>query len=190
VIVLRRPKSDVGHEPAGGAAWIIGRGGRGSTEGAAERRKLDRVTAFLLPETRERASPADVRAFLARCRPQDFLHADIVLPLLERDSREECRIHVGRSLPVVQLRTTYRIRAKWLAEREVDTSRYPATLARDVAMLADALDAARDQTVLIWDVELPDGTCFGLFELEEEQRLAGCVRSNDQRVIGLRHGGR
>lgn len=146
------------------------------------------MTSFLVPEERERAPAADVRGLLQRCRRQELLHAETVLPLLERDSKEECRIYVSRRIPAVSLRETYRRRANRLAEREVDTSRYPATLARDVGALADELDAAGDQTVLVWDIQLPDGTIFMLFELEVEQRLAGCVRSNDQRVIDRRHG--
>jgi hypothetical protein len=80
------------------------------------------------------------------------------------------------------LRSTYRVRAELLASRQLPTT-FPATLPIEVRALADALDAADDQSVRIWHLALPSGKVFVVFELVDARRIAGVIESADQRVV-------
>ena len=59
----------------------------------------------------------------------------------------------------------------------------PRTLARDVGELARALDAAQPQRVRIWSIALPEPTTFDVFELVDDARIAGVVKSIDRHMI-------
>jgi hypothetical protein len=56
-------------------------------------------------------------------------------------------------------------------------------LPADVAALADGLDAAEDQAIRMWHIQLVDGTVFVIFELLRTRALAGVVKTADQRIV-------
>jgi hypothetical protein len=133
-----------------------------------------------------RAPTADeLRAVLAASGQGGFRHAPDVLPILAGDRAGTIGVGV-RLVPVAELRDTYEMRARHLAAKEVSPT-YPSTLPGDVRALADALNAAEDdEPVRLWHLALENGTTFSLFELATKGRLAGVVRSADQRVVAPR----
>jgi hypothetical protein len=133
-----------------------------------------------------RAPTADeLRAFLATFGQGAFRHASDVLPMLAGE-RAATVVVSDRLVPVAELRGTYQIRAEHLAAKALPAT-YPSTLPSDVRAVADALNAAEDeQPVRLWDLALADGTTFTLFELVAKGRLAGVVKSADQRVVAPR----
>ncbi|MGD0530313.1 MAG: hypothetical protein ABSE49_34580 [Polyangiaceae bacterium] len=105
-----------------------------------------------------------------------------MLPILA--GKQPATVSVSeRLVPVAELRQIYERRAKHLAAGTLPAT-FPSTLPDDVRALADALNAAEDERgVRIWDLALTDGTSFALFELVANGRLAGVVKSADQRIV-------
>jgi hypothetical protein len=143
------------------------------------------VTQWNVPDDRERATPERIRAFLDRYEHTDFRHGEEFLGLLRRDDLDGSRIHARDAQLDEGLRVIYRIRAKTTAQAPKSPF-YPPGLADDVRDLSLQLDSARDQPLCSWSVELPSGIGYLLFELLDDQRVAGCVKSADQRVVNPR----
>jgi hypothetical protein len=125
-------------------------------------------------------SSEDIRFFLSRFRGVPFPHAAEVMSLLDGETAGITILSTNASLQ--DLRSTYRVRAELLASRQLPTT-FPATLPIEVRALADALDAADDQSVRIWHLALPSGKVFVVFELVDARRIAGVIESADQRVV-------
>jgi hypothetical protein len=134
----------------------------------------------------DRMTPTDdqVRAFLDRFGNVAFAHArEVIRVLREPDPSVTARLSEGASLP--ELRSTYRIRAEWLASTELPPT-FPSTLPEEVRVLSAALDAAADQPIRIWSIALSDGTIYDVFELVSAGCIAGSIKSADQRIVGKR----
>jgi hypothetical protein len=123
----------------------------------------------------------DVRLFLNSFRGVPFPHAPEVISLLDGETAG-VTIRLSPDTKLQELRSTYRVRAEILASRQLPTT-FPATLPLEVRALADALDAAEEQSVRIWDLALPSGKVFVVFELVDAQQIAGVIESADQRVV-------
>jgi hypothetical protein len=126
------------------------------------------------------ATDEQLRYFVDKFGALPFPHAHEVLALLRRS--EEVTLEVSAGTTVQSLRDIYRRRAEMLASRPVGPT-YPSTLPHDVRVVADALDAAKDQPVRIWHITRKNGQTFIIFELIEDGRLAGVVESADQRIV-------
>jgi hypothetical protein len=126
-------------------------------------------------------SSEDVRGFLSRFRGVPFPHASEVISVLEGET-VGVKIQLATCAKLQELRSTYRVRAEGLASRQLSPT-FPATLPMEVRALADALDAADEQPVRMWDLALPSGRVFVVFELVEDRRIAGVIESADQRVV-------
>lgn len=100
---------------------------------------------------------------------------------MQRDDPDESRI-VAHVVPLDDgLRSIYRMRANNIVSKP-HSPNYPIGLADDVRDLVDQLVAAKDQPLRFWNIGLPSGTCYIVFELIDERHIAGCVKSADQRV--------
>ena len=123
-----------------------------------------------------RTAPTDeqVDGFLRTFGAAGFRHAAEILPLL-RSQRSDVEVTAAELPTLEALRDIYRARAEHLASRDVGPT-YPSTLPADVAALADGLDAAEDQAIRMWHIQLVDGTVFVIFELLRTRALAGVVR--------------
>lgn len=119
----------------------------------------------------ETARPERIRRFLEDHASARFRHAEEVLPLLRRD---ESRVDARDARLDEPLRSIYRVGAK-------TTARAVPGLAEDIRELAVQLDAAKDQPLRFWYIELPSGLCYIAFELLDDRRIAGCVKSADPR---------
>ena len=131
-------------------------------------------------------SAEEVRAFVTRFREVAFPHAAEVLSFLDGKS-EEVTIELWTGAKLQELRTTYRVRAKSLASKQLAPT-FPPGLPAEVSALADALDNADEQAVRLWHYALPSGKVFIVFELVDAGRIAGVIESADQRIVAPRDG--
>lgn len=134
------------------------------------------------PESTPRASAERIEAFVSKYCDAAFPHSVDVLRLMARNAADESRIAVYELNLNNDLRAIYRQRAALLASRPT-SSPYPDSLAQDVGVVAERLDAAPDQPITVWSIELPDGTAFRIFVLAGDGAIAGCVKSIDRRVV-------
>jgi hypothetical protein len=139
------------------------------------------VTEWKVPDSRPRASPERIRAFCDQYRSADLRHAAELFPLLERNDRDETRISVHDMPLNGNVRSTYRTRAK-LGELRTPPPQVPG-LDDDLRALAAQLEAAADQPMRHWSVDLPSGIGYVVFELVDDRRIAGVVKVVDQRVV-------
>jgi hypothetical protein len=141
------------------------------------------MTRWKVPDERPRVSPDRIRRFLDDYGAVPFRHAGEVIPLLRRDAADESRTVARDGLYLTEdLRSTYRIRAKTTA-MAAPSANYPPGLAGDVREFVAQLDAAKDQPLCSWSIDLPSGICFLAFELLDDRVIAGFVKSADQRVV-------
>jgi hypothetical protein len=142
------------------------------------------MTQWLVPEGAPRIDATLVHAFVNRYRGSGFRHESEVLPLLVRDSPDESRITMHVLKRFVEVRQIYRDRAA-IARSAIHVVTARETMAEDLRLLVEQLNEVREQELRLWSVALPDGTVFVLFELAEDQRIAGCAKVADQRVLDL-----
>jgi hypothetical protein len=144
------------------------------------------MTEWLVPEGTPRVSAVLVEAFVHKYRGSRFPHEGEVLPILIRDSPGESRIAMYVLERFAEVREIYGARARLAAARSaVHVGSPRATMAEDLRLLVEQLDAASEQAIHLWSVALPDGTVYNLFELAEDQRIAGCTKVADQRVLDM-----
>jgi hypothetical protein len=136
------------------------------------------MTTWKVPQESPRANPERIRRFLDAYGGTEFRHARELLPLMRRDDPDERRVTAHDARLTETLRDTYRIRAKITASAPPSPF-YPPGLADDVRDLVVRLDSAKDQPICFWSVDLPSGLCYMVFELLDDGRIAGCVKSAD-----------
>lgn len=129
-----------------------------------------------------RASAESITSFIDMFGTRKFRHADELVPIMRRGDLHESYITRFELRLDDRLRRIYRGRAKHLASTP-RSPYYPPGLADDVCALADQFDEARDQTIQVWNTLLPSGTHYAVFELMDDQSIAGCVKSADQRIV-------
>lgn len=129
-----------------------------------------------------KTSPDRIQWFIETYGSSGFQHAEELVPIMRRNDPDESKISCHEMQLAEYLRRIYRRRAKHLAESPPSPF-YPPSLAADVRALADRFDSARDQPVRIWDTALPSGTVYAAWELVDDQEIAGCVKSADQRIV-------
>jgi hypothetical protein len=140
------------------------------------------VSPWALPDTRPRASVEQIRRFLDSYGATEFRHAGELVPLMQRDDPDETRITRREYRVDAGLRSIYQRRA--MRNPSAPPSPFfPPGLADDLRDLSSQLDAARDQPLCFWDIDLPSGTTYIVFELLDDRRIAGCVKTADQRVV-------
>ena len=105
-----------------------------------------------------------------------------LVPLMRRNDLNESCITCHDMYLDDRLRGIYQVRAKHLAS-EPPSPYYPSGLADDVRALASQLDAAGDQSIQVWSTLLRSRTVYLVFELMDDQAIAGCVKSADQRIV-------
>jgi len=128
-----------------------------------------------------RASAESVKLFVDTFDMCQFSHADELVPLMRRNDVNEIRITCHEMRLDDRLRRVYRFRANHLAST-LPSPYYPPGLADDVRDLADQLDAASDQEIRLWNALLGSGLVYLVFELLDDKRVGGCVKSADQRI--------
>jgi len=134
-----------------------------------------------------RASAERIKLFIDAFGAQKFCHADELVPIMRRNDFNESCIGCHELRLDDRLRGIYRLRAKHLASAPLSPS-YPAGLAEDVCALSRQLDEASDQEIQVWRTLLPSGTTYLVFELMDDRRIAGCVKSADQRIVNPSRG--
>lgn len=139
------------------------------------------MTRWLVEDTRPRATPEQIRNFVERYGDSALRHAAELIPIMQRDEADESRITVSDVALTEDLRMTYRLRAEHLQNGPVGP-RYPPGLAHDVRAFSEQLDTARDQRARWWSVDLPSGIAYLFLELVDDRRIAGAIKSADQRV--------
>src|SRR5262249_23728347 len=120
--------------------------------------------------------------FIGTFGTRQFRHADELVPIMRRDDVNESFISCHEIRLDDRLRRIYKIRAKHLASA-APSPHYPHGLADDVRALSTQLNEASDQGVQIWDTVLRSGTCYLVFVLVADERIAGSVKSADQRIV-------
>jgi hypothetical protein len=140
------------------------------------------VTDWKVPESSPRVSSERVRRFLESYCSSEFRHREELVPIMQRNDSDVSRIAANDAQLDDHLRSVYRVRAKTTASRP-SSPYFPTGLADDVRELVTQLDAAKDQPLRFWHIDLPSGICFIVFELVDDGRVAGCVKSADQRVV-------
>ncbi|NVB85182.1 MAG: hypothetical protein HOV81_42845 [Kofleriaceae bacterium] len=139
------------------------------------------MSVWTVDDPTPRASRELVEAFVAS--HAEFRHASEVIPIMRRDDPDEGRI-ASRDLALDEgMRTTYRLRAKRAANREPT---YSPDLPRDLDELSTQFDAARDQPMRSWSITLPSALMYVIFELLDDRRVAGCMKTVDQRLLAGR----
>jgi hypothetical protein len=124
-------------------------------------------------------SEDEIWVFLERYGTTSFPHAAEITKWL-RERVPSVKLHLHEHHLTRDSRAIWRVRA---ADRDVPST-YPATLLEDIRHLADALDAAPDQPCRGWYIALPDGTTYSVIELVADRRIAGAIKSADQRIVG------
>ncbi|HEY2365405.1 MAG TPA: hypothetical protein VGH87_03425 [Polyangiaceae bacterium] len=126
-------------------------------------------------------SEEEVRDFVTRFGHVAFPHAAQVLSFLA-GKHAEVTIELSTGANFKELRSTYRVRATFLATKPLGPT-FPRSLPGEVSALADALEAADEQPTRIWRFALPSGKVFIVFELVDARQIAGVVESADQRIV-------
>jgi len=140
------------------------------------------VSHWVVPEKSPRASADRIKRFVNKYGDTTFRHAQEIVPLMRRDDPDETRITVHEFRLYEGLRSIYSFRATRPASSP-PSPQYPPGLADDLRDLATQFDAAPDQPLSCWMVRLPSGLCYTIWELLDDRRIAGCVKSADQRVV-------
>jgi hypothetical protein len=140
------------------------------------------VCAWTIPEERPRASPERIRAFVEKYGSAELRHAAELIPIMMRDDPDESRIAVYELSLDPGLRRAYRIRAEHLASSPPSPT-HPACLAADMQALVRRFAQVKDQQLRLWNTQLPSGIIYMVFELVDDEAIAGCVKSADQRVV-------
>jgi hypothetical protein len=146
---------------------------------------------WTLPEDSLRAAPERVSWFIEKFGASGFRHAGELIPVMRRNDPDESRITImegNSSRPwglTPWLRKLYRRRADG-ATSSPPSPAYPTCLADDLQALARSFESARDQPLRIWNTLLPWGIVYMVFELVEDEVIAECVKSADQRIANPR----
>jgi hypothetical protein len=111
-----------------------------------------------------------------------FRHADELVPIMRRNDPDESFITCHEMRLDDGLRRTYRIRANHL-DSAPPSPHYPPGLADDLRALASQLDEASDQKLQVWRTLLRSGMVCLVFELMDDEGIAGGVKSSDQRIV-------
>ena len=111
----------------------------------------------------------------------DFAYANDIVAIMSGPSHAQ--ITVSDAVPLPDLARIYRTRARWLTWCEQNGKLQPhvlPTLPAEARSLSEALDAASSQTVRLWDVRLTVRISWLIFELREERRIAGVLKTQGQ----------
>jgi len=112
---------------------------------------------------------------------QGFPHADELISVLRQNEPDESWTTCREISLDDDLRRVYRVRAAHLASAPPSPSAAPG-LADDVGALSRQFDQASDQKLQVWHTRLRSGTVYLWFVRKNDQRIAGCVTSADQRI--------
>ena len=135
------------------------------------------------PETQTPPAGAEqIKWFIDTFGTTKFRYTNELVPIMRRNDFNESRITCHEMRLDDRLRRIYRIRAEHLASAP-PSPHYPSGLADDVRALANQLDEASDQRIQVWNTLLRTGTVYSVFVLMDDQGIAGCVKSADQRIV-------
>ena len=116
--------------------------------------------------------------FVGKYEHTNFRHAVDVIEVLKDLAAANVRLSVDTAQLNSEMRANYRYRAA--RSQEFLDDRAPS-LGEDASALALCLDSVPDQRIRSWQLQLPDGRIYVVFELLTEARIAGCLSSFDWR---------